>query len=53
LRRLGLDLLETISSGELLLTSSRRELLYVRDEIARINQHLQIKDFIDQTVSNV
>ena len=39
--------------GELLLILSRRELLYVRDEIAGINQHLQIKDIIDQAASSV
>ena len=37
----------------LLLTSFRRELLYVRDEIAGINQHLKIKDTIDQAMSEV
>lgn len=35
----------------LLLTVVRVDLLYVRDEIAGINQHLYIKDIIDQAAS--
>ena len=37
----------------LLLTVSRVEMLYVRDEIAGLNQHLHIKDMIDQAASTV
>ena len=35
----------------LLLTLPRVDLLYVRDEIAGLNQHLHIKDIIDQAAS--
>lgn len=52
-RKPGLDLLKATSSLLLLLTFSRRELLYVRDEIAGINQHLQIKEPIDQSIDCV
>lgn len=34
-----------------LLTVPRFDLLYVRDEIAGLNQHLHIKDIIDQAAS--
>ena len=37
----------------LLLTLPRQELLYVRDEIAEINQYLQVKDAIDLAASTV
>lgn len=53
MRKRGLDFIKTHISSMLLLTSSRHELLYVRDEIAGINQHLQIKDMIDQATSEV
>ena len=37
----------------LFLTTSRGELLRVRDEIAGINQHLHITDVIDQAAFTV
>ena len=52
-RKPGLDQFKAGSSSLLLLTASRGELLRVRDEIAGINQHLHIKDVIDQAAFTV
>ncbi|KAJ4369435.1 Coronin-like protein crn1 [Didymella sp. IMI 355093] len=42
---------ERIRQLELELEEARVDLLYVRDEIAGLNQHLHIKDIIDQAAS--
>jgi hypothetical protein len=52
-RKPGLDQLKAGPSLLLLLTTSRGELLRVRDEIAGINQHLHITDVIDQAAFTV